>query len=370
MNKKLLAVIVAMLTLLTMGLPALAVEPYIYIREEQVLYTGEEMTMNAKITSLKGKYECTWSISGEGIIRIVPDGARAHIRALRPGEVTLTLVVKGEAASYTRSCNIIVRTAITSVEVTGINELAVGETTMLAAKTLPENAEVPGYTWKSSNSAVARVDANGCVVALSKGTVRITAVALNHVEASHEILVKPSPYATSQADPNLPLALGQSALPWQTPAMPLYAGTELQLTYEHLDHRYDPTWDTEAFGTNDASIATITNDGLVSAHSPGTVMIYAYDPDTSRLIKVWNLTVYDKGKMTLDKSSATIKVDEKLTLNAFVDGYSTVARWKTSDAAVAAVNANGVVTGAGKGTAVITAYIGQEMEASCKVRVK
>ncbi len=98
-------------------------------------------------------------------------------------------------------------------------------------------------------------------------------------------------------------------------------------------------------------------------------MIYAYDPKTSLLIKVWNLTVYDKGKMTLDKSSATVKAGEKLTLNVFVDGYSTVARWKTSDAAVAAVNANGVVTGVGKGTAVITAYIGQEMAAECKVKV-
>ncbi len=228
MKKRLLAIIVVLLMLAAFGASAFAVEPYIYIREEQLLYTGESMTLNAKVTSVKGKYECAWSISDEGVIRIVPDGKSAHIRALRPGEVTITLVVTDETASYTRSCRIIVRTAITSVEVTGLHELTVGETTMLSAKTLPDNAEVPGYTWESSNAAVARVDANGCVVALSKGIVRITAVALNQVESEeHEILVKPAPITESNPS-GLPIARGQSALPWQTPAMPLYAGTELR----------------------------------------------------------------------------------------------------------------------------------------------
>ncbi len=374
MKKRLLAAIAAVIMILALGAPALAVEPFISIREEQLLYTGENMTLNAKVTTVKGKYECTWSISEEGVIRIVPDGKSVHIRALRPGEVTLTLVVKDEAASYTRTCNVIVRTNIKTVDIGGLHELTVGETTMLSAKTLPEDAEIPGYTWESSNSAVARVDENGVVVALSKGTVKISAVALNQIESEpHEILVKPAPlsgtYTPPMSEDGLPLAQGPVA-PWQTPAMPLYAGTQLQLTLENLDHKYDPSWPETVFGTNDAHIATIDHDGLVTGHNPGTVMIYTYDKKTSKLIKVWNLTVYDKGKMTLNKSSATIKLEEKLALSAYVDGYSTVANWKTSDAAVAVVNSNGVVTGTGKGSAVITAYIGQDMAAECKVKVK
>ncbi len=99
-------------------------------------------------------------------------------------------------------------------------------------------------------------------------------------------------------------------------------------------------------------------------------MIYTYDKKTSKLIKVWNLTVYDKGNMTLDKSSATLETGKALALKAYVDGHATIANWKTSDASVAAVNANGVVTGVGKGSAIITAYIGQEMAAECKIKVK
>ncbi len=225
MKKKLLAAIIIVLVLLALGAPAFAVEPFIEIRDEQILYTGESMTLNAKVTTVKGKYECSWSISEEGVIRIVPDGKSVHIRALRPGEVTLTLVVKDQAASYTRTCKVIVRTAIRTVEISGIHEMTVGETTMLSAKTLPENAEIPGFTWESSNSAVARVDDNGVVVALSKGTVKITAVALNQVESeAHKILVNPAPisgtYTPTLSEDGLPLAQG-SVAPWQTPAMPL-----------------------------------------------------------------------------------------------------------------------------------------------------
>ncbi len=254
MKKRLLAAVVAVFTLMALNAPALAIEPFIEIREEQLLYTGEDMTFNAKVTTVKGKYECTWSISDEGVIRIVPDGRSVHIRALRPGEVTLTLVVKDEASSYTRTCNVIVLTAIKSVEVNGLHEMTVGETTMLSAKTLPENSEIPGFTWESSNSAVARVDENGVVVALSKGTVKISAVALNQIESeAHTILVKPAPlsgtYTPPMSEDGLPLAFGPVA-PWQTPAMPLYAGTTLQLTLENLDHKYDPSWPETVFGTN------------------------------------------------------------------------------------------------------------------------
>lgn len=374
--KRIIFLLTAVTLLIGLSASAFAiVEPFISIREEQLLYTGESATLVAKVTSVKGKYTCTWSVDNEGIIRIVPDGKNVHVRALRPGSAVLTLVVKDEYASYERKCQLNVQTAVKSVEVSGISELTVGQWAQLAAKVLPEDADVTGITWKSSNSAIARVDSEGRVEALAKGRVKITAVALNKVESEpHIIDVLPGAYTgktvpVELSEDGLPIA-PRSIMPYQTPIVPLYAGTTLQLTLENLDHIYDPTWKTTVFGTNDASIATVTNDGLVTAYAPGTVKIYVYNNKTSELIKVWQLTVYDKGKLTLNKASASVKVGADYQLKAYVNGISSVANWKTSDVAVASVNESGVVTGVSKGSATITAYIGTEMAASCKVRVK
>lgn len=58
-------------------------------------------------------------------------------------------------------------------------ELIKGETVTLKYTLSPANATYKGVTWKSANTAVASVDENGCIRALSEGTTTITATAKN-----------------------------------------------------------------------------------------------------------------------------------------------------------------------------------------------
>lgn len=74
--------------------------------------------------------------------------------------------------------------------------------------------------------------------------------------------------------------------------------------------------------------------------------------------------------ITLDKTSVEVFSGETVTLTATVEPIDTTdtVTWSTSDAAVATVNADGVVTGVSQGTAIITAKAGN-VSATCTVTV-
>ncbi|MDU5110909.1 MAG: Ig-like domain-containing protein, partial [Clostridium sp.] len=64
---------------------------------------------------------------------------------------------------------------VTSVTLNKVKEsLLKGNTTTLVATINPSNATNKGVTWSSSNNSVAKVDQNGRVTAVGKGTATIT----------------------------------------------------------------------------------------------------------------------------------------------------------------------------------------------------
>jgi len=79
--------------------------------------------------------------------------------------------------------------------------IAAGETLQLTASVLPETAP-QGVTWKSSDTGVATVDADGLVTALKKGTATITAATGNKLTAKLALTVQkapPKPYVIAHA---------------------------------------------------------------------------------------------------------------------------------------------------------------------------
>ena len=93
--------------------------------------------------------------------------------------------------------------------------------------------------------------------------------------------------------------------------------------------------------------------------------------DSTGNIKVWTVTMPVSG-VALDKTSAELQVGKTLTLTATVtpdNATDKTVTWTSSNAAVAAVDANGVVTAKAEGTATITATSGGKT-ATCTVTVK
>lgn len=96
--------------------------------------------------------------------------------------------------------------------------------------------------------------------------------------------------------------------------------------------------------------------------------VEATEPENDTYDEIYDLP----SKITLNKSNATIRISgAKLVLEATTEPYDTPIKWVSSDNNIAIVDGNGVVTGVGIGTAVITAtpMDGYGQSASCRVTV-
>ena len=90
--------------------------------------------------------------------------------------------------------------------------------------------------------------------------------------------------------------------------------------------------------------------------------------DTYYDMAIYSQNIQKDEKISINKSTATIKVDETLQLTATSSTDAEIT-WTSSDETVATVNEEGLVTGLKEGTAVITAK-GSDKTATCTVTVE
>lgn len=126
------------------------------------------------------------------------------------------------------------------------------------------------------------------------------------------------------------------------------------------------------WSSSDTTVATVGQDGIVSAKKPGQAIITATLP-LSGVSASCTVTVQGKsvGSLELSQTSATLQCGQTLTLT-YTTGSQYDDRsvtWTSSNAAVAAVE-DGTVTGVKPGVAVITCRAASGVEASCTVTVK
>ena len=111
--------------------------------------------------------------------------------------------------------------------------------------------------------------------------------------------------------------------------------------------------------SSDATVAAVTSEGVVSGLKAGTATITVKTADGEFTAEcVITVTNVDVETIELDKTAATIYTGETLQLNATVTPANATNKnitWTTSDEAVATVDAEGLVTAVGVGTATITA---------------
>ena len=127
------------------------------------------------------------------------------------------------------------------------------------------------------------------------------------------------------------------------------------------------------WSSSNENVATVNN-GLIVGNSKGKaeIIVTTANKKITKKITV-NVTDIEITSITLDKSSETIKIGETLSLIKTIspnNASSQNVSWDSSNTSVATVDSNGLVTGKGTGSAIISVRTANGKVASCMVEVK
>ena len=128
------------------------------------------------------------------------------------------------------------------------------------------------------------------------------------------------------------------------------------------------------WSSSDPSIASVSEEGVVKAIAPGNAVITATTVDGGLTASCEVAVIVPVTGVKLNKSSVEITEDASETLIATLEPENATNQsvtWKTSDATIATVTQNGIVTGKDVGTVQITVTTKDGgYTASCDVTVK
>lgn len=176
-----------------------------------------------------------YSSSDEAIATVDNTG---YITAIAAGEADITAIIADTGLAAT--CHVIVTPAIESMDMSKSSmTMKPGATGTLSVAVSPEDADVSGMTWTSTDEAVTTVDQEGNVTAVADGTATITAT-IGNTSATCDVTVSSKSSGNSSAGAS---DSSQTATSTAYGAIPfnLAAGTQ---EWWHIDSTDDAYWAT------------------------------------------------------------------------------------------------------------------------------
>lgn len=288
--------------------------------------------------------ESEWEIKkGSDIIEL--DGTTGVVSAKKAGTAEVAKRVKGGVAA----CVIEVSGyAVEQITVKGAQEMRIGETQNLKLSITPTEAQDDAkVTWKSDRPEILSVDETGKVTAHQSGSATITATA-DSMQGKLTISV----------NPNL------TALKIVPDRMKMFVGDSIAVQIETTPA--DANLDALQWKSDNAEIAYY-KDGRIYGVGVGTTRITASVGDVTASCTV---RVAINGSISLDKKSMTLQVGKTGQLQANTTGALEGQKitWRSSNPAVASVDAAGKVRANKEGSAEITAEA-LGVKAACQVTV-
>ena len=323
-------------------------------QETAEMFIGETVQLKATVLPDDAKDKSvTWASSKQSVATVSGDGL---VTALAEGTTTVTASAGGKSATCT------VTVSKKNIPVSSVTldryslALVEGEYTVLVATVSPSDATDKDVEWSSSRPAVASVDGNGTVRALAEGETVVTASAGGKSATCTVTVSKKVIEVTS-------VTLSQETAD-------MIIGEKVQLKATVLPS--DATDRTVTWASSRQSVATVSDDGLVTALAEGTATITASAGSKSATCSV---TVSKENvpvtSVTLDRSSVIMEEGQYMTLVATVspaDATDKTVKWKSSSPAVASVDENGTIRALAEGVTVVTASAGG-YSATCAVTV-
>lgn len=239
-----------------------------------------------------------------------------------------------------------------SVTIDGGNiPLKIKETTLLSYTLSDANAVVSNVTWSSSAKSIATVDPNGNVVAIGKGSARITLkLTANDVSITDT--------KTIHVEPPI-VALNSVAV--TNPVRTIRFGDSLRFNVQ-----LSPTTATVQrveWSSSDTSVATIDDKGTITTKGAGTttikVVVTAMDGSKKEATATLNVTAaVAVNSITFSNASTEpmfVGTSRAIVASVMPTGALITSRsWKSSNTSVAAISDSGRVTAISNGTTTIS----------------
>ncbi len=209
----------------------------------------------------------TWSSSDNNVVSV---DATGKITANAKGTATITVTTAD--GGKTATCTVTVTEPAAPIEVTSIalkasTTIAIGDTETLTVTYTPADANTgKALTWKSDNTAVATVDANGVVKGIAAGTANITATSTTNPAITATCAV------TVQAVAVTGVSLNKTSINLQVGGSETLTTTVIPANATNKEIIWN---------TSDGSIATINN-GKVTAVAAGQTTITATTVDGNK----------------------------------------------------------------------------------------
>ena len=332
---------------ITVVKPTVAVTSVELDQTDITLKKGDSQTLKATVKPDNATDKnVTWTSSKTDVATVDNAG---KVTAVAKGAATITASCSGKTAT----CKVTVSVPVESVSLYQPTlTLKEGDTQTLVATVKPDDASNKTVEWTSSKTTIATVDDNGKVTAVAEGTATITA-SCEGKSATCEVTVSKAYVSVTS------VTLSQTSA-----SLKVNETVTLTATVKP-DNATDKT---VTWSTSDGSVATVSN-GVVTAKKIGTATITAKSGDKSATCAI-TVVATPVTSVTLSQTSASLKVNETVTLTATVkpdDATDKTVTWSTSDGSVATVS-NGVVTAKKIGTATITAKSGDK-SATCAITV-
>lgn len=324
--------------------------------DSQTLFVGAQFTIVPEVLPIDAPNKnVTFVSSNENIATVDANGV---VTAIMGGECDI--IVTTEERQLKAICHITVKEYLSTITLdrtfTYIN---IGASTDLIATTTTDTATNKNIIWKTANPAIADVDQNGHVTGIAYGTTVITAVAEDGGGATASCVVQVVEPVTSisLSDSELHMIAGDTYIIGAT--VNPSSATVKTLRWE---------------STNTA-VATVDEDGEITAVAEGKCRIYAYSTDgnnVSAYCTVYVKNVTNATALTLNSSAITIKIGEHrlLTVKSTPTEITEGLAWYSTDTGVVTVDQQGNIVGISEGTANVVVYgKSSGVEGICKVTV-
>lgn len=298
--------------------------------------------------------DITWSTSDPAVASVDSTGlVTAHLS----GTAVIRAICNADT-NVTASCTVIVPQSIIQAGVVlslSSVSLSPGSVMPLTAFVFPTTAENKNVVWSTNNGLVATVDSTGVITAHGNGIATISATAaVGGYTALCEVTVSTHVTGIILNHSAFEIALGKTHQIVAT-VNPASASNKEIL-----------------WASNNSSVASVSENGTVTAHSSGLATITATTKDGGFSESVTIMVIIPVTSITLNVPLLTVSISTSYTLIATIIPSNATNKnivWTSSNTSVATVSSAGVVTSKNTiGATTITATTEDgKVSASCLV---